>query len=128
MPCIEYLCSKYARALTFQSFWQLDIAVPALFAGARVELEAGVASGTFDADIRAFSDALFDLIDYDGDGLVSEAEVKVYTDLFLEKCESEEDAKRRLMAIFAAIDYNGNGSLSKDELISFVSKIGRIGE
>jgi len=125
-PSIECLCSKYSRALTIQSFWQLDIAVPTLFVDARAEVEAGVASGKFDEHIRALSDAFFDLIDYDCDGRVSEAEVKVYTDLFLEECRSEEDAKRRLVAIFGAIDHNGNGSLSKNELMSFVGKVGRI--
>ena len=84
---------------------------------------AGIKSGNVDKEIRGVSDALFDIIDQDGDGRVTEAEVKVYTDLFLEECGSDEDAKRRLLAIFGALDLNGNGSLSKDELVSFMSKV-----
>ena len=86
-------------------------------------LVAGIKSGKVDTEIREVSDALFDIIDQDRDGRVTEAEVKVYTDLFLEECGSDEDAKRRLLAIFGALDLNGNGSLSKDELVSFMSKV-----
>jgi len=102
---------------------QLDIVLPPELLAAQDALVAGIKAGKVDKEIRGVSDALFDIIDQDRDGRVTEAEVKVYTDLFLEECGSDEDAKRRLLAIFGALDLNGNGSLSKDELVSFMSKV-----
>jgi hypothetical protein len=40
----------------------------------------------------------------DGDGRISAAEVKVYTDIFLEDCGDSETAKARLLAVFKALD------------------------
>ena len=86
-------------------------------------LRAALSRGVFEPHITALAQAVFELLDVDMDGRVSREQIAVYTRVLLDDCESETEAKGRLMAIFQSLDVNGDGGLTQASVQNWLVKI-----
>ena len=54
---------------------------------------------------------------------MSLAHMRLYSDLLLEPCPSESEAKERVRRLYASLDVEGNGGLTKGEVEVYVSRV-----
>mmetsp|Transcript_31444 Transcript_31444/g.65139 ORF Transcript_31444/g.65139 Transcript_31444/m.65139 type:complete len:504 (+) Transcript_31444:71-1582(+) len=85
--------------------------------------------GGFDTDLRALSEALFDVLDADDDGKLSSLDITCYTDfLFKDATDlTSEGLEERMRPVFDRLDKGKTGLISKDELFAYLQKWGRVG-
>ena len=87
------------------------------------DLRQAVESGAFESHVSSLGSALFELLDLDLDGRVTREQIGVYSKIVLDRCESDGEAKQRLLAIFAALDIHGEGQITKEVVENWVSKV-----